>query len=178
MPATKSPEVCDSLCITSPDTMNGIISQEIPFSNAFATVDGKGKNDEILKKFVEECTNRGIEVVDEELMELDTYLNFLSHHITTGNETAVPCMLLWSEWAKFCTNQTQKYPGFIYEQEFRYLILRQFNLRSREDIASGPLYPGVQFVADKKRMMERVTNRKNQINFSFKQASPGNSHNI
>lgn len=159
MPATKSPEVCDSLRITSPVTMNGIISKEIPYSNAFPTVDGRSKNEEILKKFVEECTIRGIEVVDDELKELDTYLNFLSHHITTGNGFGVPCMLLWSEWAKFCTNHTRKYPGFIYEQEFRYLILEQFNLHSREDVASGALYPGVQFVADKKRMMDRATHQ-------------------
>jgi hypothetical protein len=139
--------------------MNGINSGEIPYSNAFPAIDGKRKNEEILEKFVEECTIRGIEVVDEELKELDTYLNFLSHHITTGNGSGVPCMLLWSEWAKFCTNHTRKYPGFIYEQEFRYLILEQFNLSSREDIASGSLYPGVQFVADKKRIMERAVHQ-------------------
>jgi hypothetical protein len=155
MPATKSQEVCDSLRITSPNTMNSI-SKEMPYSSAFPEVDGKRKNDEILKKFVEECTIQGIEVIDEELKELDTYLNFLSHHITTGNGYGVPCMLLWSEWTKFCTNQTQKYPGFIYEQEFRYLILQQFNLRSRDDTTSGALYPGVQFVSDKKQMMERA----------------------
>jgi hypothetical protein len=156
MPATTSQESCDSLRITSPETMNGINSREIPYSSVFPAIDGKRKIEEILKKFVEECTIRGIEVVDDELKELETYLDFLSCHITTDNGYGVPCMLLWSEWAKFCTNQTRKYPGFIYEQEFRYLILGQFNLRSREDTASGPLYPGVQFVADKKRMMDRA----------------------
>jgi hypothetical protein len=159
MPAITSQESCDSLRITSPETMNGINSREIPYSNAFPTIDGKKQNEGILKKFVEECTIRGIEVIDEELKELDTYLDFLSCHITTDNGYGVPCMLLWSEWAKFCTNHTQKYPGFIYEQELRYLILEQFNLSSRKDIASGPLYPGVQFVADKKRMMERAAHQ-------------------
>ncbi len=112
MPATKSPEVCDSLRITSPDTMNGIISKEIPYSNAFPTVDGRRKNEEILKKFVEECTIRGIEVVDDELKELDTYLNFLSHHITTGNGFGVPCMLALVRMGKILHKSHPEISGF------------------------------------------------------------------
>jgi hypothetical protein len=149
MPATKSQEVCDSLHITSPNTMKSSIPKEMPYNNAFSSGDEKRENDEILKKFVEECNNKGIPVIEEELKELNTYLDFLSHHITTGKDHGVPCMLLWSEWTKFCTRQTQKFPGFIYEEEFRYLILKQFNLRFRDDTYSGAVYPGLQFVSDK-----------------------------
>ena len=92
-------------------------------------------------------------MVEEELNELAAYLDFLSRHVTSaGTGVGVPCMLLWSEWTKFCKRQTQKYPGFIHEKEFRYLILQQCKLHSCDDTSSGIIYPGLEFVSDNTRM--------------------------
>ncbi len=149
MPATNSLLSCESVSITRPNTMNSRNSKKSPYYNPSPFGDGKRKNDTILKKFVEECNNLGILIIDEELNELDTYLNFLSRHVIAGEGYGVPCMLLWSEWAKFCMHQTQKFPGFIHENEFRYLILQQFHLRIRENTSSGAVYSGLRFVSDK-----------------------------
>jgi hypothetical protein len=107
----------------------------------------------VMKTFIDECQNHEIPVIEEELNELDIYLEFLSSHVTTGEGYSVPCMLLWSEWAKFYISQMQQYPEFILEKEFRYLILNQFKLPSG-DIDSGVIYPGLQYVADKKRVYD------------------------
>jgi hypothetical protein len=93
-------------------------------------------------------------IIEEELSELEAYLNFLSRHVTAGRGCSVSCMMLWSEWAKFCKNQTRNYPRLILEKEFRFLIVHQFKLYSRENISAGVIYPGLQFVSDKKRMVE------------------------
>ncbi len=149
MPATNSLLSCESVSVTCPNTMNSRNSKKRPYYNPSPSGDGKRKNDTILQKFVEECNNKGILVIAEELNELDSYLNFISDHVVTGEGYDVPCMLLWSEWAKFYIRQTQKCPVFIHENEFRYLILQQFNLRLTEDISSGAVYSGLQFVSDK-----------------------------
>jgi hypothetical protein len=157
MPAMKSLQVCESLSVTRLNTVNSSSSKKKPCYRPSSSAGGMGKNKIILKKFVEECNNLGIQVIDEELKELDTYLNFLSRHVITGEGCRVPCMLLWSEWAKFCMRQTQKFPAFIHENEFRYLILQQFNLSLRQDSSAGVIYSGLEFVSDKtKRMIENT----------------------
>jgi hypothetical protein len=124
---------------------------EISHNSTLLTGGAKVADDSIMKRFIDECQNHEIPVIDEELSELDIYLDFLSRHVTTGEGYSVPCMLLWSEWAKFYISQTQQYPEFILESEFRYLILNQFKLPSG-DTSSGVIYRGLQYVADKKQL--------------------------
>jgi len=153
MSATTTPKGQEPLCITSSATMISSISKRTHCNDLFSPLYGTDKNRRILKKFVEECNNRGILVVETELKELAAYLDFLSRHVSfAGTGVGVPCMLLWSEWTKFCKRQTQKYPGFIHEKEFRYLILRQCKLHSWDETSSRIIYPGLEFVSDKSRL--------------------------
>jgi hypothetical protein len=136
--------------------MNGSISNKTTGTNNFAPRYGNRKRDALLEKFAEECNSNNIMIIEEELSELEAYLNFLSRHVTAGKGCSVSCMMLWSEWAKFCKSQTRNYPRLILEKEFRFLILHQFNLHTGENISSGVIYPGLQFVSNKKRMVENA----------------------
>jgi hypothetical protein len=111
--------------------------------------DGEITRGTVMKKFVEECQNRELPVIEEELSELDAYLDFLSRHVTTVEDYGVSCMLLWSEWVKFCVRQTQKFPGLIFEKEFRYLVIHQFKLQPGKGPSHGLIYPGLTFVPDR-----------------------------
>ena len=152
MSATNHQGGYKSLSACSLETLNGSISKKAPDADIFAQGYGKKKNDTLMEKFAEECNIHGLTIVEEELNELGIYLDFLSRHVTTGKGCSVSCMMLWSEWVKFCKSQTRNYPGFILEKEFRYLVLNQFKLRP--DTSSGVTYPGLQFVSDKKRIIE------------------------
>lgn len=149
----RSREVCDSSSGTRQGMPGNSGAKEISHTNTPLAGGGKVAGDIIMKKFIDECQNHEIPVIDEELNELDSYLDFLSRHVTTGEGYSVPCMLLWSEWAKFYISQVQQYPEFILEKEFRYLILNQFKLPSG-DTSSGVIYPGLQYVPDKKQLYD------------------------
>ncbi len=154
MSATNHQGGYKSLSACSPETMNGSISKKVPDTHIFAPGYGKRKSDTLMEKFTEECSSCGLTIFDEELSELGAYLDFLSSHVTTGKGCSVSCMMLWSEWAKFCKSQTRNYPVFLLEKEFRYLILNQFKFHHVEDTSAGILYMGLRFVSDKKRYIE------------------------
>jgi hypothetical protein len=118
---------------------------------------GEMTNSTVMKKFVEECRNRELPVIEEELGELDAYLDFLSRHVATVEDYGVSCMLLWSEWVKFCVQQTQKFPGLIYENEFRYMVTHQFKLQPGKGPSSGLMYQGLKFVPDKNLLTDSST---------------------
>ena len=99
--------------------MNGNISKKVPDPQIFASGYGKRKSDTLMEKFTEECSSCGLTIFDEEVSELGAYLDFLTRHVTTGKGCSVSCMMLWSEWAKFCKSQTRNYPVFLLEKEFR-----------------------------------------------------------
>jgi hypothetical protein len=125
--------------------------------DAHLSGEGEIMNLTVMKKFVEECQNRELPVIEEELGELDAYLDFLSRHVATVEDYGVPCMLLWSEWVKFFVRQTQKFPGLIYENEFRYLVIHQFKLQPGKGPASGLMYQGLKFVPDKNLLKDSST---------------------
>ena len=154
MSATNHQGGYKSLSARSPETINGNISKKVPDTRIFAPGYGKRKSDALMEKFTEECSRYGLTIFDEELSELEVYLDFLSRHVTTGKGCSVSCMMLWTEWAKFCKSQIRNYPVFLLEKEFSYLILNQFKLHPVKATSSGILYMGLQFVSDKKRYIE------------------------
>jgi hypothetical protein len=148
MPGTRSRETCESSVATGQDMMRGPGSGEFA-SGTYLPGYGETTNGTIMKTFVKECQDRELPVIEEELGELDAFLDFLTRHVTTVEDYGVSCMLLWSEWVKFCIRRTQNYPGLIYEQEFRYLIVHQFKLQPGKGSSPGLMYPGLKFVPDK-----------------------------
>jgi hypothetical protein len=92
------------------------------------------------------CTILGIKVSHDELNELKTFQEFLSKHIKPNAICDVQCMLLWAEWVRFYKKQTKKIPDVILENEFRSLVMDQFDLSISEDGFRGYIYPGIKYV--------------------------------
>jgi len=77
--------------------------------------------------------------------ELDLLHNFIQRHLRPLANADVQCMLLWTEWVRFCVRKTRKFPRLILEQEFNYLVTGLFSTRIALDEHRGRIYPGLRY---------------------------------
>ncbi len=78
--------------------------------------------------------------------ELDTLQDFLSEHLKVIANADVQCMLIWTEWVRFCFRRTKKFPRLILEQEFTDIVTGLFGTTICLDDCRGRVYPGLRFV--------------------------------
>jgi hypothetical protein len=142
--AMKSSEVSKTFGINQPYAFPKNILQKTSDTKLllYAGYPDATKDEDLEKNYYE----LGIDVNPEELVELKTFHEFLSQHIKPNAICDVQCMLLWAEWVRFYRKQTRKIPDLILENEFRDLIINQFNLSVAEDGFRGFIYPGIKYV--------------------------------
>ena len=78
--------------------------------------------------------------------EVDAFREFILGHVKRNSIRSVQCMLLWSEWVRFCRKKLQDNPRVILENRFRDLMTVKFGLRITAEDIRGPVYEGIKFI--------------------------------
>ena len=103
----------------------------------------------LLDHFSARCTAMGIEVRPDELRELGMFTAFVSSRVKAGDGRGVPCMSLWAEWVRYSLKHMNSFPGLIYENEFKNLIVNRFDCAIADVENCGPVYSGIEFIPER-----------------------------
>jgi hypothetical protein len=103
----------------------------------------------MLDHFSARCAALGVEVRPDELRELGMFSSFIASRIKPSDGRGVSCMSLWAEWVRYFLKHMNSFPGLIYENEFKNLILNRFDCAISVLENSGPVYSGIEFVPER-----------------------------
>jgi hypothetical protein len=97
----------------------------------------------------EKCAAIGLEVRPAELRELGVFATFISSRVKPNAGTGVSCMSLWAEWVRFSLKHANSFPNLIYEEEFRNLVVNQFECDIAQIENCGKVYSGIEFIPER-----------------------------
>jgi hypothetical protein len=104
----------------------------------------------MLSRLSEKCADMGLEVSPGELRELGVFTTFISSRVKPNAGAGVSCMSLWAEWVRFFLKHVNTFPNLIYEEEFRNLVVNQFDCDIAEMENCGRVYSGIEFIPERK----------------------------